>query len=313
MNNDDLELIDGSLEEMDNTLNEVIEPVSNNSDSTVNGKKSFKIAILGDGPVAQYTRLMFTNTTTEIQSYDCTDGSGIDEVLEEPHDILVICPEISFRKNGSQFDDELINILKKSCHANISVILKTPVTPESIFRILGSVTEDWAKNSFVYMPEIGENSDHNSMMNEKHLLVGGDVTSLDGVLGIVLEHTNYFYDPTRIIKTDWITASYIKLSISSFKAVKQEFFNQLHAVVREEGNVNFNLLRSSLENYLESNPLTEFSIPSSTKSMIDPDMSKRMSKSYKGEYMNKDARLLSGWTDQMSILDEAINFKNLQD
>jgi hypothetical protein len=54
-------------------------------------------------------------------------------------------------------------------------------------------------------------------------------------------------------------------------------------------------------------------IPTFVRAHVEGDISYKQARSYGGEYLNRDVRMLVGMSDKLPLLDECINFKNLKD
>ena len=147
-------------------------------------------------------------------------------------------------------------------------------------------------------------------MTNDYSMFGGTTKALDALLDIIKHCTAL---STKTIKTGSVfEVAYAKLAISGYKAVKQAFFNQMHATILDVEGANPSIVRRMIEGHPFMDDRSVM-IPTFIKAQADSELSLKQAKSFGGEYLNRDARMLVGMTDKLPILDEAINFKNLKD
>jgi len=279
---------------------------------SIRGGKKLRVAVLGNGNVAQQIIATMNLDRTEYKVFDKeTSKSPIDDVIEYGPNLTFICVNVSFLQNDTLDDAELIDIISKLLkQTEGGVCLKTTINPETCGRIIsidGAESEGFASR-FVYSPETTHSSDPLATMRANEIVLGGVEAAVNAHVSVLDVH--FIQNYTKIIRLPFMEAVLLVMGVSAFTAIKQTFFSQM-AEVTEEHDVPFNRIRRIMANTNIVNDLS-YSVPPIEKSRHDNTVSLKMAKGFGGEYLNHDVKSLLGVTDKMPLLDECINWKNVK-
>jgi hypothetical protein len=268
-------------------------------------KEKLRIGVIGDNYLADAMRVAFDPKLADVS----TTLNDVDDLIEWKPAIVFICNDIPLLKNDTLDDTAIVNVIAKIAkQTGAGLCIKTTINIETIDRILGAVGPEYFQNKIVYAPETGETA--LDVLSNDFAMYGGHEKALDALLDVIKHCT--VLSSTEIKTGSIFEIVYTKLAISGFKAIKQTFFNQMHATIIDCEGANPSIVRR----IIESHPvMTDRSvmIPSFIKAQIDGELSMKQAKSFGGEFLNRDARMLVGMTDKIPLLDEAINFRNLKD
>lgn len=281
---------------------------SKNNEKTASNEK-LRISVLGnkDSNLVSAARAVYTHPKNTLDFYE-----DIDKLVESEPMLSIVCLDFELNDNDTQDDIVLIDALKKiQSHTKGGILLKTIVSPETMLRILSSLNETTLEKRFAYQPDLVDTSNIQAVLNQDEIIIGGSEEVFSAHSAVLNRNSNSFL--RKLKGCTHLDAAIIKLAHSSYKAVKQTFFNQLYDYVSDFENSNFNNLRISLEEVIAKNNTID-SLPSYVKVVAeDSKVSYKKAKSYKGEYDNKDIKAFVGSTEKLTLLDECINYKNLKD
>jgi len=268
-----------------------------------------RISILGDknSPMVQAATAIYSHPKNTLDVFE-----DIDKLTESEPMLTIVCLDFDLNDNDTQDDVVLIDALNKiQSHTTGGILLKSIVSPETMIRILSALNNDSLEKRFAYQPDLVDSSNIQAVLNQEEIVIGASEEVFAAHSAVLNRNSNSFLK--KLKGCTHLDAAIIKLAHSSYKAVKQTFFNQLYDYVSDFENANFNNLRISLEEVFMKNNATE-SLPSYVKVIAeDSKVSYKKAKSYKGEYDNKDIRAFVGATEKLTLLDECINYKNLKD
>jgi len=269
-------------------------------------KEKLRIAITGDNYLAIASENAFDPKIAEVIRYDTGNLAAMYEFKPA---VVFVCDDVPLLKNESLDDANLIAMIQNVAqNTQGGVCLKTTINTETLERIIGVVGPEWSNGKLVYSPEFSENVE--GVLTSDITYVGGAPKALDAYLGII-KHATYF-STKELVKGTVAEVIYAKLGVSGFKAVKQAYFNQLHQVVLDLEGANPTIVRRMIEKHPA---LTDrrLMVPAFIKAKSDPDSTVKLARSYMGEYGNKDVKMLVGQSDRITVLEEAINLRNLKE
>ena len=191
--------------------------------------KRFKIGIVGNGFVGSAIVSGFS-LVSDIMIYDkdaMKSLHSLEEVVSESEFIFVSVPTPMNKSQGNKMDltimNDVIDSISKitSRHAPV-VILKSTILP--------GTTKDYAKKysniDFVFCPEfLTERTARLDFINSSRIIIG---TEKEIIANRVEEMMRVRFPYTKIIKTDSVTAEFIKYMNNCFFAAKISIMNEFH-------------------------------------------------------------------------------------
>lgn len=238
-----------------------------------------EIAVIGDDDnvLAQATYRAFDvpkGVNVNLYPFD-----QLDACIESKPTIVFWCDEIGIKKNDVLDDGEFIASVNRVIRANGSgVCIRTPLNIETFERLIMSLGKQAFDNKIVYMPELSDSTDIETLINSDRQLVGGTPEALNQHMSI-LRNMSWF--GARTINSGTIPeVIYVKLATSGLRLVQQTFFDQLHEAVLDMKNAN----PMTVNRLMESNLL-----PSNV--------------SGRDVY---DARIFAGATDTLTLIDHCL-------
>jgi len=264
----------------------------------------FRFAMIGQSYLTDAMRYMHANEFWETKVFE---PEQIDDLVEWNPGLTYVCLDLPFTKNELQDDTYLLDIVKKlNTNPTGGICIKTTISSETLERLYGAIGVDRYNSRIIYSPEIENTVD--GIINSEHLLIGSFNDKL------INQHMEFiskgsFFSGKKLIISGPFDICFTKLAVSGYRAVKQGFFTELYKFSKDYAQCDFNFVRNNLESIDFDNK--KYSIPTVLRAPIDdPEISPKLAKSLLGEYQN-DVRCLVGSTDKMSILDAALNQKNI--
>ena len=277
------------------------------AEKILNESKTFKIAIVGnpDSDLTKASRILYSSNRqlTEVKVL------SVDDVKDFDPDLSVVCTNISMSKNDVVDDAELIDTIKKLFLISTGICLKTTVPLDTFSNVLLCAPEEIVARRLIYSPEIEISL--NDILNCPVSLVGaGDADTVDENARILRNLT--IDSRPKVFSGKWFDIAMAKLAIAGQRAVHQEYYNQLWEFCGEHNQfVTYGIIRNILNEVDDISKNRMYSVPVSLRSgNLGADLEKDVKQ--KGEYENLDVRLLSNISDKFTLVDEAINTKNLR-
>ena len=301
MSDDNVIEIDFDENEVPETLDTgvVVQTPEEGSEDAGGVDKILKIGVLGTNSIAKSIPIMFSSNPKNIKvtSYD-----NVDTAAEGAQRIYYICLDAVFDKED--FDDSNIidACLKLTKNSKATIVLKTTVPYNTIERILIGVNE----LRFIYSPEEASDDDLREIMRSTYNFVGGATPATEAYTKLLSGAS--LFERTTVVSSA-LETSLVKTGIVGLKAITQTFYNQLHDCVIELGG-NYTFVKKIVTDIKTKSDLT---IPTFMRAQNQDGISYKKSRSFSGEFLNTDAKILSSMTDKMPLLDECINYKNLKD
>jgi len=297
------------MEQDDNIVSwEEIEP---NKSKNQKVKKSAvptlrKLGIIGDNYLADSIRAGLDSKTSEHKQVIYKD---IESLFEWQPQVIFICLDVPFLKNGSSDDAEFVDtILRISKTTKSGICIKTSINIDTLNKLISAVGKEFMDNKVVYSPELYEDTE--SVLNSDLVFLGGSPNATAALRDVLYMHS--FFQMKEVVMDTIHNVVFAKLGLSGYRAVKQTFFNQLHQTIVDVGGSN----PTAVRRLMLKHPImmdASVTLPTFVKAQSDASASYKQTISYSGEYANSDVRLLSGMTDKLSVLDECINLRNLKD
>ena len=297
------------MEQDDNIVSwEEIEP---NKSKNQKVKKSAvptlrKLGIIGDNYLADSIRAGLDSKTSEHKQVIYKD---IESLFEWQPQVIFICLDVPFLKNGSSDDAEFVDtILRISKTTKSGICIKTSINIDTLNKLISAVGKEFMDNKVVYSPELYEDTE--SVLNSDFVFLGGSPNATAALRDVLYMHS--FFQMKEVVMDTIHNVVFAKLGLSGYRAVKQTFFNQLHQTIVDVGGSN----PTTVRRLMLKHPImmdASVTLPTFVKAQSDASASYKQTISYSGEYANSDVRLLSGMTDKLSVLDECINLRNLKD
>ena len=297
------------MEQDDNIVSwEEIEP---NKSKNQKVKKSAvptlrKLGIIGDNYLADSIRAGLDSKTSEHKQVIYKD---IESLFEWQPQVIFICLDVPFLKNGSSDDAEFVDtILRISKTTKSGICIKTSINIDTLNKLISAVGKEFMDNKVVYSPELYEDTE--SVLNSDFVFLGGSPNATAALRDVLYMHS--FFQMKEVVMDTIHNVVFAKLGLSGYRSVKQTFFNQLHQTIVDVGGSN----PTAVRRLMLKHPImmdTSVTLPTFVKAQSDASASYKQTISYSGEYANSDVRLLSGMTDKLSVLDECINLRNLKD
>jgi len=299
------EIIDLQTEMEEEQQERDLEP-SQNEDSVSGLNSKIKIGILGSGPIANSVRVLFSTREADTEIFEDVDSC----INWQPNISFICLPTVLDHKDAVD-DLAIINAVQKLIlHSTGGIALKSAVSPDTISRINSAIDNEAFLNRFCYNPEVYDSEDVESIINPELVLVGGFPKSAAALVDVYQKYSNLIIRDVEVCNP--LEAAFVKLAISGYRAVKQTFFNQLYEFASEYDNINWSSVRTTFSRRDLNKELTT-TIPSFIRAKGELDLSNKEAKSHKGEYLNRDVKIFAALTDQIPLIDECVNFKNLKD
>lgn len=290
-------------EDIEETLDtgEVDLPSMEDNASNANSK-ILQVGVLGDNNIAKSIGIIFgtTNDTNKInvQQFEDIDSA----VASNKIHLYFVCTEPALLKDDVIDDVAIIDMINKiSNQTKASVVLKSTVALETIESIYKVIHAD----RFVYSPEDTCDDNLINILESESFLIGGTPKSIESFQRLV--NTCSPLDRKMIVSNPYDIAM-MKLTLSAWKAVEQTFWNQVYDYGKDSKS-NFNMVKKTISAITKD---SRDKIPTFVRAKADGNSFKK-SKSFSGEYTNRDVRVFAGSTDRLPLLDECINYKNLKD
>lgn len=224
--------------------------------------------------------------------------SSINDLNAFNPSIVFVCVPTPMSDDGTQDISILDNVIKEiiSLEINPLIAIKSTILPDVLDYLKLQLT------NVVYNPEFLREKHANEDFIKSNLIVlGGKANDVDELDNFYKEHT--ICECKEYIKTDLITASFIKYTINTFLATKITFFNELKNIFDIS---NADDSWENFTNYLKK----DTRIGSSHMSVPGHDGKL----GFGGACLPKDSRALLEYARkhgaELSILNEAINVNN---
>lgn len=268
-----------------------------------------RVGIVGDNLLGRSTEVAFNTKSTERMLV--AGPMDVDELIAWRPGLAVICFDIPLLENDTLDDADFLNVVSKLVkQADSGICIRSTLNIETIERLMMALGPEVFNAKVTYMPEMSDLQSLNEILCAEYTMVGGSEKALGAFMRLI-KHTTHFSSQTAVTGSIFEVA-YAKLALAGFKAVKQSFFNQMYDTILDCKNANPAIVRRMVEKAPE---LTDRSVmvPTFIRAQSSDEVSYKQARSYAGEYLNHDVRMLVGMTDKLPILDGCVNYKNLKD
>jgi len=190
------------------------------------------IGIIGNGFVGSAISAGFA-LDANVFVYDIDEKRRTHTIAEVVHksDFIFICVPTPMRLETGEIDLSIIrnvfaDVKKLVTKRGQIFIIKSTVTPTSLETIINENSE----LRIVFSPEfLTERSARLDFINSSRIVIGGNDDDLDEVEELFKVRFPF----TRIIKTDLITAQFIKYMANCFFATKVSFMNEMFQAAQQ--------------------------------------------------------------------------------
>lgn len=293
---DNLEVVESSADETESTTTDVsVAPETDVKPEEFQAPSVFNVAVLGDNDLAKSVKTLVFGERINIES------KTVDELKDFQPIMTFICLDVSLTENYLQEDATLIDACKKASKIGAGIVLKTTVSPETLDRIKNAIGPQAWQSLFVYSPEI-ETTLH-GILNCDTELVGVDPE-------ISEKHKSFFenltldFRPNRVVGTP-SDICLAKMAVVGRRAVMQEYYNQLFEFVADWDKGAYGTVKNMISKIDDKDKMYKIPVWVRSKVIDGEDGTSQ------GEFENKDAKIFSGVTDKMTLVDEAIKWSNL--
>jgi UDPglucose 6-dehydrogenase len=184
-----------------------------------------KVGIIGYGFVGKALKNGL-KPSAKISLIDPKLNTSVNDLLSFGPEIIFICVPTPMGDDGSQDVSILCETIDNLKGMNITcpIVLKSTTLPNTLEEISSKVP------NLVYNPEfLREKHADQDFINPNMIVIGSNKDTSSSFLEEF--YINYTYCICKnYIKTDLITASFIKFTINSFLATKVSFFNELNDI-----------------------------------------------------------------------------------
>lgn len=182
----------------------------------------FKVAIIGYGFVGKATEEGFKNKN-DIFLVDPKLNTTIEQLKDFKPEYVFICLPTPMSNKDHQ-DCSIINKVVdelNSLEMKFSVLLKSTILPDNLLKV-----HERLNNHLIYNPEfLREKTATEDFINSDMYIFGGDQIEIENCVKL---YKNSNCKIKNIVKTDLISASFIKYTINTFLALKVSYFNQMN-------------------------------------------------------------------------------------
>jgi UDPglucose 6-dehydrogenase len=184
-----------------------------------------RVGIIGYGFVGKALKNGL-KPSAKISLIDPKLNTSVNDLLSFGPEIIFICVPTPMGDDGSQDVSILCETIDNLKGMNITcpIVLKSTTLPNTLEEISSKVP------NLVYNPEfLREKHADQDFINPNMIVIGSNKDTSSSFLEEF--YINYTYCICKnYIKTDLITASFIKFTINSFLATKVSFFNELNDI-----------------------------------------------------------------------------------
>jgi len=260
------------------------------------------VSVLGDNAIARSIELQF-GVPHQPNPMSFSYYTNVDDAVSSSEGVHLhfICVDI-LSKEGVVDDSALVDAVNKIAKTPGAIVIKTSIPKDTLEKVLRIVPSD----RLVYSPELTTSDSLEEILNSKVELIGGTEKSIGDYTNLVGRHSLL---DREIIASNPFDIILLKMVISTHKAVFQTYWNQISEYARD-GIGNFVFAKKTF-NRLRDN-FTE-TIPSYVKAKADGGYTYKKTKSFGGEYLNREVAIFAESTDKVPLLDECYNPKNIKD
>lgn len=255
----------------------------------------FNVAVVGDNDLAKSVKVLVFGERINIES------KNVDELKEFQPVITFICLDVSLTENYLQEDATLIDACKKASKTGSGIVLKTTVSPETLDRVKNAIGPDAWEKVFVYSPEIETNL--HGILNCDTELVGVNSDNSETHKSF-FENLTLDFRPNRIVGTP-SDICLAKMAIVGRRAVMQEYYNQLFEFTADWDKSAYGTIKNMISKIDDKDKMYKIPVWVRSKVVDGEDGTGQ------GEFENKEAKIFSGVTDKMTLVDEAIKWSNI--
>ena len=197
-----------------------------------------KIGILGQGYVGTAIKIGFEPYYTNLNTFDkfLKEKSSVKnlEELVECSDIIFVCLPTPMKKNGNQDLSFIINFFKnKKINDKPIYIIKSTVLPGTT----KNLSNRYPNLKLVFSPEfLTERTAKLDILTQSRVIIGSDNKKYSNSVEKLF---NSRFKNRNIIKTNSITAEYIKYMNNNFFATKVSLMNEFYRFAKKL-NINWN-------------------------------------------------------------------------
>jgi len=300
--NDESNVIEINLDDLDVTVEDSSSEDKQSTSTETNAKPEeyetpsvFNIAVIGDNDLAKSVKTLVFGERINIES------KNVDELNEFQPVMTFICLDVSLTENYLQEDATLIDACKKAAKTASGIVLKTTVSPETLDRVKNALGPDAWEMLFVYSPEI-ETTLHGILNCDTELVgVHSDISD---------KHRSFFenltldFRPNRIVGTP-SDICLTKMAVVGRRAVMQEYYNQLFEFIADWDKSAYGTVKNMISKIDDKDKMYKIPVWVRSKVIDGEDGTSQ------GEFENKDAKIFSGITDKMTLVDEAVKWSNV--
>lgn len=291
-----------------NLLEEEEKYTSESAEEQTKTSSTVSIGIIGDidDPLTVGTKVLLTHKNTIISV-----SEDIDEIVEQQNDVVVFTEEVKMLDNDTLDESRLLSACRKvETHTEGSFCIRSSISPDTVSKIVScGVSEEWWEKKIVYWPEMSYNLSVEKMFTAP-IVIGGQREATQGFYNFLEFQSNVMnLEFGRV--SSMLDTTFVKLAVSGFYGVVQTYANQFADVMSEYDGSNYNLARQIVSKVIDDFDKTLL-IPCSLRSREVEQINLKRSRSYKGEYGNKDIRIFSSLSDRIPVLDECVNYRNVK-
>lgn len=185
---------------------------------------NFKIAIIGYGFVGKATEYGFKGKN-DIILIDPKLGTTVKQLNGFKPEFIFICVPTPMSNENSQ-DCSIINEViseLNSLDTDFTVLLKSTILPNNLLEIKRKLNKP-----IVYNPEfLREKTALSDFINSDMYIFGGDEKTIKSCEKL---YKNSNCKIKNVVKTDLVSAAFIKYTINTFLALKVSYFNQINEI-----------------------------------------------------------------------------------
>ena len=260
------------------------------------------VSILGDNAIAKSIELQF-GVPHQPNPMSFTHYTNVDDAVSNAGGVHLhfICVDI-LSNEGVVDDSALVDAVNKISQSPGAIVIKTSIPKDTLDKILRIVPSD----KLVYAPELTTSDSLEEILSSKVELIGGTEKSVQDYTNLVGRHSLL---DREIVTANPFDIILLKMVISTHKAVFQTYWNQISEYSRD-GIANYAFVKKTFNKFRDT--FTE-TIPSYVKAKAEGEYTYKKTKSFGGEYLNREVAVFAESTDRVPLLDECYNPKNIKD
>lgn len=189
-----------------------------------------KVAVIGNNLLSESTARAFNVPRgVEVETYT-SEPDDIDRCLEDKPSVVFWCDEIGIKKNDTLDDADFLASLQKIIRgAGAGVCIRSAINMELHDRLFMLMTKEVVDAKIVYMPDLTDGTDTQSMIHSGMHVIGGSQDAIRAHMGILRSMS--WFGAGKLQTGTFAEAVYTKLAVSGYRLVQQKFFDEVHDAV----------------------------------------------------------------------------------